>query len=105
MATGVKPVLEQFLDDYDLDLPSITHFLLHPGGAKLMATYRSALGLDTAALTNSSEAMRRYGNQSSASVLFMLGDLLASERPREGDTGLMLALGPGFAAEMLTLGW
>ena len=49
--------------------------------------------------------MRRYGNQSSASVLFMLHDLVASGRPRKGDLGLMVALGPGFAAEMLTLGW
>ena len=105
VATGVKPVLERFLGDHQLDLSRITHFLLHPGGAKVMATYRSALGLDDGTLTNSREAMRRYGNQSSASVLFMLADLMSSERPRAGDTGLMLALGPGFAAEMLTLGW
>jgi len=31
--------------------------------------------------------------------------LVASGVPRTGDTGLMLALGPGFAAEMLAIAW
>jgi predicted naringenin-chalcone synthase len=35
----------------------------------------------------------------------MLNDLVASGRPEQGDLGLMVALGPGFAAEMLTLSW
>jgi len=34
-----------------------------------------------------------------------LSDLMASGRPRAGDSGLMLALGPGFGAEMLVLAW
>ena len=48
--------------------------------------------------------MNRVGNLSSASVLFMLSDVMA-EGPSAGDTGLMLALGPGFACEMLMLRW
>ncbi len=101
----VIPVVEQFLDDEGLTLSEVTHFVLHPGGAKVMATYRSGFGLDDSALDNAREVMRRYGNQSSASVLFMLSDLVSSGRPRKGDNGLMVALGPGFAAEMLTLAW
>ena len=62
-----------------------------------MATYRSVFGLDDCAISNARETMRRYGNQSSASVLFMLNDLVASRRPGRGDTGFMLALGPGFS--------
>ena len=105
VASGVAPVVERFLDDQQLPLDDVAHFVLHPGGAKVMATYRSAFGLDESALTLARETMRRYGNQSSASVLFMLNDLIASGVPRHGDTGLMIALGPGFAAEMLTLSW
>ena len=105
VGTDVKPIVERFLADCDLRLADIDHFLLHPGGAKVMAMYRTAFTLTDDALTNSREVMRRYGNQSSASVLFMLHDLLASGRPDMGQTGLMVALGPGFAAEMLTLSW
>jgi alkylresorcinol/alkylpyrone synthase len=105
VATGVAPVVKRFLDDHDVALTDIDHFVLHPGGAKVMATYRSALGLDEDDLRIARDTMRRYGNQSSASVLFMLSDLVASGRPNQEDAGLMMALGPGFAAEMLTLSW
>ena len=105
VATQVKPVVERFLEDQQVSLGDLQHHVLHPGGAKVMATYRSAFGFDEGALDLARAAMRRYGNQSSASVLFMLHDLVASGRPERGDTGLLMALGPGFAAEMLTLAW
>ena len=81
VATGVKPVVERFLTDQDMALGDLTHHLLHPGGAKVMATYQSAFGFGDHAIDNSREAMRRYGNQSSASVLFMLHDLIARAGP------------------------
>lgn len=105
VATTVKPVVEQFLARQDLTVGDLQHHLLHPGGAKVMSTYRSAFGLEEHALRHAREAMRRYGNQSSASVLFMLHDLIASGQPARGDRGVLMALGPGFAAEMLTLAW
>jgi len=105
VATSVAPVVNQFLQNQGLALKDLSHLILHPGGAKVMATYRSVFGLDDLALGYARETMRRYGNQSSASVLFMLNDLIASGRPVPGDTGFMMALGPGFAAEMLTLEW
>ena len=105
VATNVAPVVTQFLHSQGLVLTDLHHLILHPGGAKVMATYRSVFGLDDGALSSARETMRCYGNQSSASVLFMLNDLVASRRPGRGDTGFMMALGPGFAAEMLTLQW
>ena len=38
VATGVTPVVARFLDDYGVTLVDVTHFVLHPGGAKVMAT-------------------------------------------------------------------
>ena len=105
VAAGVKPVVEQFLAAQGVGLDDLRHHLLHPGGAKVMATYRSALGFDDTAVDGARAAMRKYGNQSSASVLFMLSDLARSGRPVADDLGFMIALGPGFAAEMLTLRW
>jgi alkylresorcinol/alkylpyrone synthase len=70
-----------------------------------MATYRSAFGLSDDALSIARECMRQFGNLSSAAVLVMLSNLVASGVPQSGDTGLMLALGPGFAAEMLAIVW
>lgn len=98
-------VVDDFLRDAQLSMHEITHHVLHPGGAKVMATYRVAFGLADEALWIARECMRQYGNLSSAAVLVMLSNLVASGKPRAGDTGFLMALGPGFAAEMLALAW
>jgi alkylresorcinol/alkylpyrone synthase len=38
-------------------------------------------------------------------VLFVLGDLLDADLARPGDLGLLLAMGPGFCAELVLLAW
>jgi len=38
-------------------------------------------------------------------VLFVLRDLLEAREARCGDYGLMLAMGPGFCAELALLRW
>ncbi len=45
------------------------------------------------------------GNLSSASVLFVLGDLLDAAEAQEGDLGVLAAMGPGFASELVLLAW
>ena len=105
VASHVAPVVQDFLRDAGLSFANIKHHILHPGGAKVMSTYRSAFGLSDDALSIARECMRQFGNLSSAAVLVMLSNLVASGVPRSGDTGLMLALGPGFAAEMLAIVW
>jgi alkylresorcinol/alkylpyrone synthase len=37
--------------------------------------------------------------------LFMLSDLLQAQEAQPGDDGMMLALGPGFCAELALLQW
>jgi len=101
----LAPVIEKFAMAHGARVGELTHLVLHPGGPKVMATYRSAFDLSEEAVSVSRDSMRRFGNLSSASVLFMLDDIVASGRPRPGNTGLMLALGPGFAAEVLMLSW
>jgi alkylresorcinol/alkylpyrone synthase len=105
VGSRVAPVVHDFLSDAGLSFANITHHILHPGGAKVMSTYRSAFGLSEQALSIARDCMRQYGNLSSAAVLVMLSNLVASGVPRAGDMGLMLALGPGFAAEMLAVVW
>lgn len=101
----VAPAVSAFAAACGTAVQDVTHHILHPGGPKVMATYRSAFLLLDEALCNARACMREHGNLSSAAVLFMLGHLIASGTPRAGDTALVLALGPGFGAEMLVLEW
>src|SRR4029453_2104004 len=102
VGSHVAPVVHDFLRDAGLSFANITHHLLHPGGAKVMATYRSAFGLSDEALSIARECMRTFGNLASAAVLVMLSNLVASGVPRPGDTGLMLALAPRVAREIFS---
>jgi alkylresorcinol/alkylpyrone synthase len=104
VSTQAAPEVREFLAGHGTTLGCIEHCMLHPGGPKVMATYRSAFGLPESAVRTARESMRRFGNLSSASVLFMLKDVVDSN-PMAGQTGLILALGPGFACEMLLLRW
>ena len=105
LAARVKPVVDEFLADAGLTREGLAHHVLHPGGPAVMATYRSAFGFSEEAVGAARDSMRRFGNLSSAAVLFMLHDVMTSGRPQPDDTGLVMALGPGFAVEMLALSW
>ena len=45
------------------------------------------------------------GNLSSASVLYVLRDTIAECPPAPGSLGMMVAMGPGFCAELVLLEW
>lgn len=66
---------------------------------------RGALELGEAEVAHSRAVLRRYGNMSSATVVFVLEEMLRREAPVDGEWGLMIALGPGFAAEGALLRW
>jgi alkylresorcinol/alkylpyrone synthase len=101
----LKPVVLDFLQDHSVTMAQIAHWILHPGGRRILETYRDSFGLSDRMLHWTRESLARVGNLSSASVLFILADLVGSGRPRPGDRGLMCALGPGFASELVMLEW
>ena len=81
------------------------HWICHTGGPKVLEAFEEALELPPDALARTWRSLREVGNLSSASVLFVLADLLASGDPRPGDKGLLLAMGPGFCSELVLLEW
>ncbi|MEZ6188393.1 MAG: 3-oxoacyl-[acyl-carrier-protein] synthase III C-terminal domain-containing protein [Planctomycetota bacterium] len=96
----------EFLDGVRLagepvDVGQLEFFALHPGGTKVLDNLRDVFELEEAAVRHSREVLRDYGNLSSASVLFVAARGLAAGSYRPGALGLLLAMGPGFTAELL----
>ena len=83
----------------------LSSFVLHPGGRKILGFVEEELGLSRADTQPSWDVLRDYGNQSSASVLFVLQEWLTQRRPPVGTHGVLAAFGPGLTSEMLLLGW
>jgi alkylresorcinol/alkylpyrone synthase len=95
MSAELKPAVENFLDRNGFRLSDLDGFLFHPGGRRLLETAEQVLGLAPEQLEHSWEVLRRYGNMSSATVLFVLERALkAGARGRH----LLAAFGPGFSA-------
>jgi predicted naringenin-chalcone synthase len=87
------------LKDHGLTKEDVRFWVLHSAGRRVIENAQALLGLSDADLVYSRDVLRRFGNLSSATVLFVLEAVLQSGRPQPGDIGLMVALGPGFAAE------
>ena len=86
-------------DGLGLDFEDIKHFILHPGGSKVLDAFEEVIGLEPGGLAFSRGVLRDYGNMSSVTVLFVLERFLASGEYSWGDLGVLSALGPGFSAE------
>ena len=97
--------VDSFLADNGLRRGDIQHFIAHTGGPKVLEAFEESLELPKDALRRSWASLQAVGNLSSASVLFVLDELLRSGEPRPGDIGLLLAMGPGFCSELVLLKW
>ena len=101
----VRSDVDGFLSEQGLSRSDIRHWIAHTGGPKVLQAFESALELPPQALQRSWDSLRTTGNLSSASVLFVLSELLGSGEARPGDLGLLMAMGPGFCAELVLLRW
>ena len=78
---------------------SIDLWAVHPGGRTVLDAVERALDLAPAALASSRDILRRYGNMSSATVMFVIDNLLRSGA--RGRTGCAMSFGPGLIAETM----
>ena len=72
---------------------------IHPGGRTVLDAVQQALHLPEGALQQSREVLRRHGNMSSATVMFVLAAMLAESHREE--RGCAMAFGPGLTAETM----
>lgn len=93
------------LADHGLTVADVAGWVCHPGGPKVIEAIEQTLGLGPDALALTRRSLRRTGNLSSASVLFVLHDTIAARRFSPGAPGVLLALGPGFCSEVVLLRW
>src|SRR6266516_2453234 len=97
-AVMMKEMADLLMDSQGLKKEDVRHFVLHSAGRRVIEQARRLLDLDEPQIAHSRHVLRHLGNMSSATVVFVLEETLRSGQPVPGDWGLMIALGPGFAA-------
>ncbi|MEX2462843.1 MAG: type III polyketide synthase [Balneolaceae bacterium] len=103
LSEGLDSFMKTFSDRFSINLDDITHWAIHPGGRAILDKAEQTLGLPKSALKSSRKVLSDYGNMSSATILFVLKELvLNTEKPASGRT-LAMAFGPGLTLETVYL--
>ncbi len=93
------------LEEHRIARSDLRHWVLHSAGQRVLEKAQARMGLSDEDLAPTRRVLARYGNMSSATVIFVLEEVLSGGRPRPGELGVIVALGPGFAAEGALLRW
>jgi predicted naringenin-chalcone synthase len=72
------------------------NWAVHAGGRSILDAVETALALPPEALDASRGVLSKFGNMSSATLMFVMEDIIDRDDPRDG---VALAFGPGLAAE------
>jgi 3,5-dihydroxyphenylacetyl-CoA synthase len=101
----IEKAFQHLLQRHRLSRRDIRFWVVHPGGRKVMDDVQRHLGITDAQIRFSRAVLRNYGNMSSPTVMFVLDEVVRNGDACPGDWGIMVALGPGMAAEVALLRW
>lgn len=95
----VRRVVGRLLALAGLAAGEVAAWVIHAGGRRVIDVAQKGLDLTDDQVRISREVLRKNGNLSSATVLFVLEETLARRPPPPGAHGILVAVGPGFSAE------
>ena len=78
----------------------ISHWCIHPGGKRILEAIHKSLEFRNGQLAASYKVLNEFGNLSSASILFVLKEMLHSKKEIKKLFGA--AFGPGLTVETFT---
>jgi predicted naringenin-chalcone synthase len=98
---SIQDALRSGMDTVLKGMPpsAIDLWAIHPGGRTVLDAVQRAFKLKPDALEASREVLRRYGNMSSPTVMFVLDELMRTAP--NGARGCGMSFGPGMVAETM----
>lgn len=101
---NIQGALTPLVEGAGLSLGNVRHWAVHPGGRSILDKVQSSLNLTDEQLAPSRGVLRDYGNMSSATVLFVLKEILERPPGTLEERVVGLAFGPGLTVEMALFG-
>jgi predicted naringenin-chalcone synthase len=102
---GLPDVTARFLREQGLAHAEIDHWILHPGGRRILENVQRALALTDAQTAVSWDALANHGNVGTPSIFYVLEQTIASRDPQPGQRGLAVTIGPGVTVGLMLLQW
>lgn len=97
---SLRPWLEAWLGQHRLTVPDVDHWIIHPGGPRILDAAERALELTPRRTELSRTVLEEQGNMSSPTVLFVLQRL---DQMAARGSCVLLGFGPGLMAETCLL--
>jgi alpha-pyrone synthase len=102
--SGIRKLTDNLLMGLKTSLSEIKLFAIHPGGRRILEVIEQELGMSRDDNRYAYQVLREYGNMSSATVLFVLKELMDNLTPKElHEPVLSFAFGPGLTLESMLL--
>lgn len=101
----IRPQIAGLLDEHGLSMADLRWCAMHPAGPKVLDVVAQELGLANEQLAASWKILKEYGNMSSATVLFVLAEMMRHPPAEPGDVGVIVAFGPGLSGEIVLARW
>lgn len=98
-------LVDDFLRDNGLTRQAIHHWLIHPGGRRIIESAQDALSLSDEDVAVSFEVLANHGNVGTPSIFYVMHQAALQRRPRAGERGLMVTVGPGVTIGLMLLRW
>ena len=101
---GIKDLTDRLLLGLKTTIDEIKLFAIHPGGRRILEVIEQELGMTRDQNRFAYQVLKEFGNMSSATVLFVLKELMDSLSPEEKDEPVLsFAFGPGLTLESMLL--
>lgn len=97
---GIRQLTEKLVHD----ISDVTYFAIHPGGKRILEVIEKELGLSKDQNTYAYQVLRKYGNMSSPTVVFVLNELCKNLNGVDQNKKILsFAFGPGLTLESMLL--
>ena len=101
---GIKSLIDNLLNQFELDASQIQHFAIHPGGKKILEVIEYELNISKEDNRHAYSIMKNCGNMSSPTILFVLELIFLELKEKDkGSKILGMAFGPGLTLESMLL--
>jgi predicted naringenin-chalcone synthase len=104
-SAGLPDVVGGFLARHQLEHADIDHWIVHPGGRRIIENVQGALGLSHEDAATSWDTLAEHGNIGTPSILYVLENTIARHQPQPGERALMVTIGPGVTVGLMLLAW
>ncbi|MEM9895777.1 MAG: type III polyketide synthase [Bacteroidota bacterium] len=97
---GIGELTQRLLDKIEMRFSEIDLFAIHPGGRRILEVIEKELAISKEQNQASREVLKKYGNMSSATIMFVLQYLLHGFTKEDDEKQILsFAFGPGLTME------